>query len=302
VAAWFGGTREGHSDVGIWASRCIGGKWAAPMEVADGMQPDGRRHPCWNPVLFQPRDGPLMLFYKVGPSPDQWWGMLRTSDDNGRTWSEAARLPGRILGPIKNKPVQLADGTILCGSSTEGLDPLPAWQIHFERSSDHGRTWEFIRVPQAKGSPPAIQPSILFMGGNELMALSRTQAGKIAATTSYDNGLTWSPLKLLELPNPDSGTDAVTLKDGRHLLVYNHTTKNRSPLNIAVSNDGITWNAALVPEDTPGMEFSYPAIIQAGDGLVHLTYTWERKFARHVVINPDMMKFSPIIDGKWPKK
>ena len=87
IAGWFGGTAEGKPDVGIWVSRHEGGKWTAPVEVANGVQPDGTREPCWNPVLFQPKGDPLMLFYKVGPSPQKWWGMLRTSTDGGRTWS-----------------------------------------------------------------------------------------------------------------------------------------------------------------------------------------------------------------------
>ena len=92
VAAWFGGTREGASDVGIWLSRRIAGKWTAPVEVATGLQPDGTRFPTWNPVLFELRKGELALFYKVGPNPREWWGMMRTSADEGRTWSDARRL------------------------------------------------------------------------------------------------------------------------------------------------------------------------------------------------------------------
>ena len=286
VAAWFAGTDEGKPDVGIWSAALAGGKWTAPVEVADGVQPDGKRFPCWNPVLYQPRAGPLLLFYKVGPSPSSWWGMLRNSADNGHAWSAAERLPNGILGPIKNKPVQLPDGTILCGSSAEGLNPPPSWQIHFERSTDNGKTWALIQVPQAVASPPAIQPSILLLGSGRLMAVGRSKSGKVFATKSSDSGLTWSPLSLLDLPNPNSGTDAVTLKDGRHLLIYNHTDKGRSPLNLAVSSDGTTWQPVLVLENEHGMEFSYPAIVQTRDGLVHATYTWKRKRIKHVVIDP----------------
>ena len=119
ITAFFGGTDEKNPDVGIWVSRHENGKWTAPVEVANGVQPDGKRHPTWNPVLFQPKTGPLLLFYKVGPSPSRWWGMMMRSTDEGKTWSKPEKLPDDILGPIKNKPVQLADGTILCGSSTE---------------------------------------------------------------------------------------------------------------------------------------------------------------------------------------
>ena len=69
-----------------------------------------------------------------------------------------------------------------------------------------------------------------------------------------------------------NGTDAATLVDGRHLLVYNHTPLGRSPLNVAVSADGKAWMAALVLERERG-EYSYPAVIQTSDGLVHVTYT-----------------------------
>ena len=115
------------------------------------------RHPTWNPVLFQPRSGPLMLFYKVGPSPSTWWGMVMTSADGGRTWSPPRRLPDGVLGPIKNKPVQLANGDILSGSSTEH----DGWRVHFERSSDNGATWTATPPLNDGKEIPAIQPSIL---------------------------------------------------------------------------------------------------------------------------------------------
>jgi predicted neuraminidase len=300
VAAWFGGTAEGNPDVGIWSSCLKDGKWTKPVEVANGAQVDGTRFPCWNPVLFQPREGALMLFYKVGPSPSKWWGMMRTSTDNGKTWSAATRLPHTILGPVKNKPVQLADGAILSGSSAEGLSPAPSWQIHFERSTDNGKSWTFISVSQIESGPSAIQPSILFLGGDKLMSLGRTKSGKLFSTNSSDNGMTWAQPTLLDLPNPNSGTDAVTLKDGRHLLIYNHTVKGRSPLNLAVSADGEAWNAALVLEAEPKAEFSYPAIIQTSDGLVHATYTWKRKLVKHVVIDPKKLTTKPIVAGEWP--
>src|SRR5471030_684490 len=118
VAAWFGGTAERNPDVGIWVSRRDAAGWSAPVEVANGVRPDGTRHPTWNPVLFQPHNGPLVLFYKVGPSPSGWWGMMMTSADGGKTWSTSHRLPKGILGPSKNKPVTLADGAWLAGSST----------------------------------------------------------------------------------------------------------------------------------------------------------------------------------------
>ena len=295
VAAWFGGTRERAPDVGIWVSRYERGKWAPSVEVATGVQADGTRHPCWNPVLFETRAGELDLFYKVGPSPTTWWGMVRTSRDNGRSWSEARRLPDGVLGPVKNKPVRLDDGTIVSGSSTESPDAANLWRVHFERSTDSGATWTIVRpAPVTEGTEiGAIQPSILIHKDGRLQAVGRSRSQRVFETWSSDKGRTWSPVTLTSLPNPSSGTDAVTLRDGRHLIVYNHTTKGRSPMNVAVSRDGKTWESALVLESEPG-EYSYPAVIQAADGMVHITYTWKRQRIKHVVVDPAKLVPVPI--------
>ena len=89
------------------------------------------------------------------------------------------------------------------------------------------------------------------------------------------------------------------LKDGRALLVYNHSSTSRSMLNVAVSRDGEHWQAALVLENQPG-EFSYPAVIQTREGLVHATYTWKRERIKHVVIDPVRLDLREIRDGSWP--
>ena len=301
VAAWFGGTRESAPDVGIWVSRREKPGWTAPVEVANGVQGDGSRHPCWNPVLFELSGQGLTLFYKVGPTPQTWWGMVRTSRDNGRTWSDARRLPDGILGPVKNKPVRLSDGPIVAGSSTETPENPSKWRVHFERSTDSGATWtKILPAAAADGNAiDAIQPSILVHPGGRLQAVGRTRAGRIFETWSSDRGISWTPLALTVLPNPNAGTDAVTLRDRRHLIVYNHTDKGRTPLNVAVSRDGKVWEAALVLESEPG-EYSYPAVIQTADGLVHATYTWKRQRIRHAVIDPTHLKLVPMPDGQWP--
>jgi predicted neuraminidase len=298
VAAWFGGTSEKDPDVGIWVSRKVKGHWSSPVEVANGVQNENKRYPTWNPVLFQPEGGPLMLFYKVGPDPRTWWGMIITSEDGGRSWSAPAKLgmgpEDHLLGPIKNKPVQLKDGSILCPSSSETRNK---WRVHFELSEDMGKTWEFIGPINDGIEFDAIQPSILFHSGGKLQILCRTKQGVISQSWSEDQGRSWSPMEATMLPNPNSGTDAVTLKDGRQILIYNHiipdqTWGSRSKLNAAVSEDGINWKAAAVLEDDPDpdSEYSYPAVIQARDGMIHVTYTWNRKVIKHVVLDPSKIE------------
>jgi len=304
VAAWFGGTKEGNPDVGIWLSRQIDGKWTPVVEVANGAETESPRVNCLNPVLFQVPGGPLLLFYKTG----KWWAYVKRSTDDGATWSKPERLYNGLYGPVKNKPVLLSDGSILSPTSAEipGVDGR-MWRVHFERSTNGGQSWQMIGPVNDGLAIDAIQPSILLHPDKRLQALGRTSQGKIFEIWSADEGRTWGPMTLTDLPNPNSGTDAVTLRDGRHLLVYNHTTQKpdgtngpRWPLNVAVSADGKKWQAALVLEDKQG-EFSYPAVIQTRDGLVHIAYTWRRQTIRHAVIDASKLVLRDIVDGRWPK-
>jgi predicted neuraminidase len=221
--------------------------------------------------------------------------MLMRSSDHGRTWSAPVRLPEGIAGPIKNKPVLLEDGRLLCGSSTEDQ----GWRVHMEWTRDGGQTWERTQ-PLCDGvMQAAIQPTIL-RDGARLQILCRNKAPThLWESWSEDGGRTWSPLSPVALPHPGSGIDGVTLADGRQLLVYNHTRRGRTPLNVAVSRDGRQWQAALVLEKEPG-EYSYPAVIQTSDGRVHITYTWRRERIKHVVLEPTRLATRPIVDGEWP--
>ncbi len=295
LAAWFGGTEEGNKDVGIWVSRYAKGSWSKPVEVANGIQNKLWRYPCWNPVLFN-SGNKILLFYKVGSSPSTWWGMLMTSDDEGKTWSESVKLPRNILGPIKNKPVLLENGDLLCPSSTEN----DSWSVHMEITPDFGKTWERTAALNDK-TIGAIQPTVIIHRGGKIQMLCRSTSAKILTSESIDNGYSWSELAQTELPNPNSGIDAVTLKDGRHLLVYNHLSNGRNILNAAISDDGSTWKAAVMLEnEMEGTEFSYPAVIQTEDGMVHITYTWKRMLIKHVIIDPGKIKPVTIINGVWP--
>jgi predicted neuraminidase len=281
VTAWFGGTAEKNPDVGIWVSRREKSGWTAPVEAANGVQADGTRHPCWNPVLFQPKKGPLLLFYKVGPSPRDWWGMLKSSSDGGKTWQDTLKLPDGILGPIKNKPVEVRDGSLLCPSSTEDK----GWRIHLEHSSDGGKSWHSSGPMNDGVEFGVIQPTILVWPKVRMQLLCRSRQGMIVECWSADGGKTWTPLKATGLLNPNTGIDAVMLKDGRALLVYNDVPRGRTPLNVAVSKDGKEWKNVATLETEPG-EYSYPAVIQSSDGLVHITYTWKRQRIRHVALDP----------------
>jgi predicted neuraminidase len=299
MAAWFGGTQERARDVVIWLSRNEGKGWSKPEEVANGVHDDVRiQYPCWNPVLFRPRNGPLLLFYKEGPSPSKWWGLLKYSEDNGKTWSRPKHFSSGIYGPIRNKPVELDDGTLLCGSSTEDA----GWRVHMEWTKKPliDQAWSRTESLNRSIDWGAIQPTILNWPDGNIQILCRTKQHVITECWSGDNGITWSRMKATDLPNPNSAIDSVLLKDKRALLVYNHSSEDRSTMNVAVSKDGRNWSAALTLENTPGEEFSYPAVIQTGDRMVHVTYTWKRQRIKHVVIDPSKLVPKEMANGQWP--
>ena len=304
VAAFFAGSHEKNPDVCIYVSRRTEDGWTEPENVADGIICDTLRHPTWNPVLYQVPGEELLLFYKVGPSPSTWWGMMKRSSDGGVTWGEAEKLPEGIIGPVKNKPVLLEDGTLICPTSTEH----DGWRIHFEFTKDKGHSWTRTEAINNPRTYSAIQPSILSHPDGKLQILARSLNSVLVTAWSEDQGKTWSLPRESGLPNNNSGTDAVTLENGRHLLVYNHVKTPvgarggyRTPLNVAVSDDGKLWEAALVLEDSDTGRYSYPAVIQSADGMVHVVYTWRRQRIKYVKINATKLKTRPIDYEQWPK-
>lgn len=312
LAAWFAGTHEGHPDVAIWSARFDGGRWSAPQRVAD--------HPsvaCWNPVLYRDSAGTLWLFYKAGPAVPAWAGLYIRSADGGRTWSVPVVMPAGLIGPAKNKPITLSNGDILCPSSSEAWQTWASW---VEISTDGGRTWTRhgpIVAPGHDASPGGdlvsatwnaatgqlalpesfagvIQPTVWEHEPGRLRMLMRATrlVGYVCLSDSADYGRTWSPARLTDIPNPNSGLDAVRLGDGRIVLACNPVREGRTPLSLLVSEDnGETWPWRLDLETAEG-EYSYPSIIQAADGTIYVVYTWRRETIQHAVLSLDDLSHS----------
>lgn len=296
VAAYFGGSYEGCPDVCIWVSRKTqgSGEWSPPVKAADGVLGDTLRKACYNPVLQLMPNGELWLFFKIGSCVADWSGWLTKSLDGGKTWSQREPLPDGFLGPIKDKPLLLGD-RLICPSSTE----KDGWRIHFEILDLKSNQWHktasikaALAIPTAEmGKPEArpqeimcIQPAILQMGDGSLKVLCRTKNGRLASSTSRDDGETWEEVTLTDLPNNNSGIDALTLRDGRHVLVYNPVSAEpgsesgpRTPLVVAISDNGDRWQNILTLENDDLGEYSYPAIIEGENGHLLCTYTWHRQ-------------------------
>ncbi len=295
LCCWFGGTHEGEVDVAIYASRRTSTGWIVPQVLADGVSAN------WNPVLFLAQDGRLLLFYKQGNAIASWQTFLRISPDGGRTWSEARELVAGDVsggrGPVRNKPIRLANGRILAGASTEhGI-----WQAFADISDDDGQTWHksstvvIANLTYNAGEKTAestiavsqqsfygrgvIQPSLWQSANGDVHMLLRSSEGYVYRSDSQDNGTTWCAAYALALPNNNSGLDLVRTAQGTLYLVCNPVAANwgqRFPLSLFKSqDDGASWQKVCDLETEPE-EFSYPAIINAGKKLI-ITYTYKRQ-------------------------
>jgi predicted neuraminidase len=284
MAAWFGGTAEKAKDVQIWGAHFDGQAWSTPVVL--GTEPN---QPTWNPVLFNSPKG-LILWYKAGPSPDDWTGYMRRSSDNGKTWTKPTVLPASMVGPVRAKPIRLKDGSILAGTSWESYK---TWTPFVDRSTDDGETWLRSNAFGVKTEPHGgqIQPTLWQADDGSIVTLMRSRRPlNVCRSVSTDGGKTFSLAEPTTLSNPNAGIDAVKTREGDVFLIYNPAPIGRTPISLARStDDGKSWTKVKDLETEFG-EYSYPAMIQSSDGMLRMTYTWRRTHIKFVQIDPKTLR------------
>jgi hypothetical protein len=146
-------------------------------------------------------------------------------------------------------------------------------------SDDWGTTWT-ASAPLV--GPGNVQPSLVKKKNGALVAYMRNNGPppkRLFVSDSGDGGKTWGPVRASELPNPGSGAEVLCLNDGRWSLVYNDTERGRHSLAVSISEDeGKSWRwTRHLESSAPSRDSthaSYPSIIQASDGTIHVTYTF----------------------------
>jgi len=344
LAAWYS-IYERTPETDVWMSRYDPkkGAWSVPYKVFDGDEV-GKDFTTENPVLFQPRNGPLMLFVKVGPAAHKKFGniyrpirrynmpgYLKVSHDDGQTWSPPKLLGksdkiegGYLIGPTKNPPIELEDGTILVPSSNEyGLMESQKWEeitFHFEKSTDGGKTWQFVfKCPKAPdiAKHHIMQPGFLRLRDGRLIVLGRDNTpahgrDPVPFAISSDNGRTWSTItQMTTLQHNKAAICPLTLRDSTHICIVNRYpgSSERDELDLMVSEDGFHWSHGITIQGTDGVDAHYPQAVQTADGKIHVVYTYgdygrpgKPGIIRHVVIRviPAARKVGKILKLHFP--
>src|SRR6266508_1194504 len=299
-AFWYGGSREGASDVAIYSSiYSLQQKDWSPERVVVTRE-FAQRHlqryirKLGNPVVGRDSKGRLCLFF-VSVSVGGWAGSavnLMVSEDEGETWAAPRRLVAspffNISTLVKGPPLQFADGTI-------GLPVYHEMAGKFAELLRLDAEGQAVRKTRLSWGQSSLQPVIVPRAETEAVGFMRYAGdppNRILMVRTSDAGAHWSAPVKIELPNPNAAIGSVLLADGSLLLVFNDAPENRENLSLAISKDfGNTWRIAHRFEGDPGSpraqvsEYSYPWIMQDQAADIHVLYTWGRSRIKHVQFN-----------------
>lgn len=303
AAAWYAGSKECAPDVSIFFSarrRSPAEGWTPPRAVvtARSASSELRRHvrKVGNAVLFSDPGGRLWLVYVTIPFGG-WSGSslnVKVSDDGGETFSPGRRLvasPFFNLGTlVKNKPLFLSTGGLALPVSHELLTKS-AQLLWLEGRPESGPG---LRLSAIGGAGTYFQGAVLALDERRALALLRSKRGRVGRALSRDAGATWSTPEPSDLPNPDSGLDALLLSSGKVLLAGNSAAPSRSSLILATSGDlGLSWKRVVTLEDDASGTFSYPFLLRARNGEIHLAYSYRGNGIRHAVFNEAWLESQP---------
>lgn len=296
AAAWFAGSEEGARDVAIHFSIFDGKQWQQPSAVItrEQVQRDTARlvRKLGNPVLAADWQGHLHLWF-VSVGYGGWAGSSinhAVSTDAGKSWGAAQKLitsPFWNISTLVRTPPLALDNGHSAGWGLPAYHEFAAKRSEWLRLDAQGRVRDKLRIP---ASQQTLQPAIVALDPKRAVALMRDAgpANRIRLATTNDGGRNWDDARATPLPNPNAAVALLRLADGRLLLAYNPQAANRDKLALSISRDeGVTWTEPKLVEDSAGGEFSYPALLQARNGTVHLAYTWQRKTIKHLAFTPD---------------
>lgn len=308
MAFWYGGSREGASDVALYSSvyslrqndwsreRVVVTREFAQKHLQRSLRKLG------NPVLGRDSKGRLCLYF-VSVSVGGWAGSavnLMVSEDEGETWSPPRRL---IASPFFNISTLVKGAPLLFSDGAVGLPVYHELLGKFGellRLDGEGHAIGKTRLSWGQSS---LQPVIVPRSEKEAVGFMRYAGdppNRILMVRTDDGGVHWSPPEKTALPNPNAAIASTLLSDGALLLAFNNAEENREDLSLALSADfGNAWRIARRLEGGSGSapapvpEYSYPWVVQDRAGDVHLLYTWGRSRIKHLRFNRAWLERRP---------
>ena len=301
-AFWYGGSREGATDVAIYTSLFTlfddgRGEWSREVVVTTRAetQADVRRYvkKLGNPVVSRDRDNRLWLFY-VSVSVGGWSGSainFRVSEDEGESWGVARRL---VTSPFLNISTLVRGPAVRYADGTQGVPvyhELLGKFGEYIRLDREGRVFDKARMSSGYSSlQPVVVPldSVRAVG---LMRKSGNSPPRVLSVETGDAGSSWSAITPTPLANPDAAIAALRTSSGELLVAFNDSEHDRGNLSLALSeNDGDSWEVVHVFDSPPLVDvaparFAYPWLLESTRGELHLLYTWDRDRIVHVRFN-----------------
>nr|MDO8114371.1 sialidase family protein [Candidatus Sigynarchaeota archaeon] len=306
MAQWYSGWHEEANNQAIFGAKynIKEGAWSKPFLLSKST-----RYPEGNGVIWKdPGTGKLFLFHATIWTTKErekalgrgWYRckvFYMASNDDGASWGERCVLMDELGYNVRHVPIVLADGRMLLPMYHEypahgivAISDNRGETFHFSQPiKNHDRYTDVTRFFVNWGN---IQPTLAELSDSSILALLRTRRfGKVFRSVSTDRGETWSPAEETGLLNPDEGICMVKLKSGRLVLIFNNSSKSVHGMWLAACDDGkgLSWTVVKRIEQDPRLKLTYPSIMQARDGTIHATYTWDRKSIKHVYFDEDWL-------------
>ena len=201
---------------------------------------------------------------KVHPGRDQGADyVFRTSDDEGKTWSEAVNI-FPLHGMCTNgHAVVMSDGRIVAPSfrwishdataeSEEFFSPSLSFCFAMV-SDDEGQSWKHslseLFISDYRAAYDLEEPSAVELKDGRLLMHLRSQVGRIYRSYSEDGGICWSRPEGLPIASAYTPTLISRMPGGEILMTWNQSSRqeiltgaHRIRLSCTISRDeGETW-------------------------------------------------------------
>jgi glycerophosphoryl diester phosphodiesterase len=219
-----------------------------------------------------------------------WTTWMAHSDDSCRTWGPLIPAPGKLAErTFLRNTIVTRDGRLMVPfqhyvDQPGPLNPRNGVMI----SDDGGQSWSVhgsIRLTDDDNYRGWAESNVVELADGTISMLIRADrlGGVLYRSDSRDGGHTWSEAYRTDIPNPGSKATLYGLGDDTVALLHNPNPKERNPLSLWISFDGMrTWPYRRDLVTWPG-RLNYPDGFVSRDGrFLHFAFDDNRHRAIYV--------------------